>query len=82
KADSDDTRESLSFKLRKVLAVKAREVLCTDPYVVRDGFLPLDEVLRQADLLVIGAPHRQYRGLATELPIADVWGITDTGTRV
>src|SRR2546422_6494733 len=30
KADSDDCRDSLSYKLKKVLEVEAREVLCTD----------------------------------------------------
>ncbi len=34
KSESDDKRESLSYKLRKLLMVEAKEVLCTDPYVV------------------------------------------------
>ena len=39
-------------------------MLCTDPYVTVDADLvPLDEVLEQADLLVIGAPHRAYADL-------------------
>ena len=33
KADSDDPRESLSYKLRKVLEYEAGEVLCTDVYI-------------------------------------------------
>ena len=33
KGESDDTRESLSYKLRKILEYEAAEVLCTDPYV-------------------------------------------------
>ena len=37
------------------------EVLCTDPYVTVDpDLVPLDEVLAESDLLVIGAPHRAY----------------------
>ena len=32
KGGSDDTRSSLSYKLKRVLALKAREVLCTDPW--------------------------------------------------
>ena len=36
KAESDDTRASLSFKLRKLLAWAGATVLCTDPYVVDD----------------------------------------------
>ena len=33
KAESDDKRDSLSYKLKKLLSVEALEVLCTDPYV-------------------------------------------------
>lgn len=82
KAGSDDTRSSLSFKLRKVLAVRAKETLCTDPYAVDDRFLPLEEVLRRADLLIIGAPHPDYRELPTTKPVADIWGLTGGGTRI
>ncbi|WP_218956781.1 nucleotide sugar dehydrogenase [Streptomyces sp. UH6] len=82
KAGSDDTRASLSFKLRKILALKARETLCSDPYVVDDRFLPLDEVLERADLLVIGAPHPEYRDLPTATPVVDIWGINGRGTLV
>ncbi len=82
KAGSDDTRSSLSFKLRKILAVRTKETLCTDPYAVDDRFLPLDEVLQRADLLVIGAPHPDYRNLPTTTPIADIWGLTGNGTRI
>ena len=35
KAESDDTRASLSYKLRKLLAWEGARVLCTDPYVQR-----------------------------------------------
>ncbi|MEO5804577.1 MAG: nucleotide sugar dehydrogenase, partial [Verrucomicrobiota bacterium] len=38
----DDIRDSLSFKLRKLLAFHGAEVLCTDEYVVSDQFLPLE----------------------------------------
>jgi UDP-N-acetyl-D-mannosaminuronic acid dehydrogenase len=82
KAGSDDPRESLAYKLRKILLLKARETLCTDPYVVDDRFLPLDEVLRRADLLVIAAPHAEYRDLHTDKPVADMWGVTGRGMAV
>ncbi|WP_203600897.1 nucleotide sugar dehydrogenase [Streptomyces sp. SID9727] len=82
KAGSDDPRASLSFKLRKILALKARETLCSDPYVTDDRFLPLDEVLARADLLVIGAPHPEYRELPTQAPVVDIWGISGRGMLV
>ena len=55
KAGSDDTRSSLSYKLKRILAFKADKVVCTDPYVTVDsGLLPLEEVLTRSDLLVVG----------------------------
>jgi UDP-N-acetyl-D-mannosaminuronic acid dehydrogenase len=82
KGGSDDPRESLAYKLRKILMLKAKETLCADPYVRDERFLPMDEVLARADLIVIGAPHPQYRGLTAEVPVADIWGITGHGVLV
>ncbi len=36
KGESDDNRSSLSYKLKRVLKVRAAEVLTTDPYVTTD----------------------------------------------
>jgi UDP-N-acetyl-D-mannosaminuronic acid dehydrogenase len=83
KADSDDTRASLSYQLKRLLAGRAREVLCTDPLVRSDpAALSLAAVLARADLLIIAAPHPQFRRLDTELPVADIWGITGRGVRI
>jgi UDP-N-acetyl-D-mannosaminuronic acid dehydrogenase len=82
KGGSDDPRESLAYKLRKVLMLKAREVLCADPYVVDDRFVPQEEVLSRAGLLVIGTPHAEYRALETDVPIVDIWGLTGRGVLV
>ena len=82
KAGSDDPRESLSYKLRKILLLKANQTLCTDPYIKDERFHPLDEVLERSDVLVIAAPHPEYRDLVTDKPVADLWGITGRGTRI
>jgi len=83
KAGSDDTRSSLSYKLKRILAFKADAVLCTDPYVTTDpALLPLDEVLARSDLLVIAAPHPDYRGLVIDKPVADIWDVLGRGVRI
>jgi UDP-N-acetyl-D-mannosaminuronic acid dehydrogenase len=83
KAGSDDIRSSLSYKLKRILAFKADTVLCTDPYVTVDpGLLSLEEVLDRSDLLVVGAPHPEYRGLAVDKPAADIWDVLGDGVRV
>jgi UDP-N-acetyl-D-mannosaminuronic acid dehydrogenase len=74
KANSDDTRNSLSFKLRKILEVEARKVVCSDPRVQASWCLPLEDTVRQADLLVIGVPHAEYLGMDFgKIPVVDVW---------
>ncbi len=75
KAESDDTRSSLSYKLKRILRFKARAVLCTDPYVNTDtDLLPLAEVIERSDLLIVAAPHRAYRDLDVDVPIINIWG--------
>jgi UDP-N-acetyl-D-mannosaminuronic acid dehydrogenase len=83
KAGSDDIRSSLSYKLKRILEFKAARVLCTDPYVTVDpGLLPLDEVIAASDLLVVGAPHPDYRGLTVGKPVADVWNVLGHGVLI
>jgi UDP-N-acetyl-D-mannosaminuronic acid dehydrogenase len=83
KGGSDDIRSSLSYKLKRILAFKAGRVLCTDPYVQVDPKLaPLEHVLAESDLLVIGAPHQEYRDLVTDKPVADVWNILGDGVLI
>ncbi|HKS98387.1 MAG TPA: nucleotide sugar dehydrogenase [Rugosimonospora sp.] len=82
KAGSDDPRESLSYKLRKILLMRARETLCADPYVADARLVPHDQVMERADLLIIGVPHPEYRDLATDKPVADLWGVTGRGVRI
>jgi UDP-N-acetyl-D-mannosaminuronic acid dehydrogenase len=79
KADCDDTRDSLSFKLRHLLMLEAKEVILHDPYLEGQEYYPLEVVMARADVLVIGVPHREYRGL--RIPkgkvVEDVWGCVD-----
>jgi UDP-N-acetyl-D-mannosaminuronic acid dehydrogenase len=83
KGGSDDTRSSLAYLLADLLAARAREVLCTDPLVSSDpDLVPLDDVLSQADLLVIAAPHPQYRDLRTSTPIVDIWNLRREGVLI
>jgi len=78
KAESDDPRDSLSYKLRKLLALEARAVLCTDPYVKDPSLVPLERVLAEADVLFVATPHEDYRRLP---PLAgkvviDIWSLS------
>jgi UDP-N-acetyl-D-mannosaminuronic acid dehydrogenase len=80
KAESDDMRSSLSYKLKRILEFRALEVLCSDPYVDDPRLLPLDKVLAEADVLVVAAPHRDYADIDTDKPVVDVWNLLGNGT--
>ncbi|MBM3671386.1 MAG: nucleotide sugar dehydrogenase [Actinobacteria bacterium] len=83
KAESDDIRSSLSYKLKRILGFKAERVLTTDPYVSTDpSIVPLEQVVAESDLLIIGAPHAIYRDLDVKVPIIDIWNIRGEGVRV
>ena len=83
KGESDDNRSSLSYKLKRVLKVRAREVLTTDPFVqVDDNLSPLEQVLEQSDLVVIGAPHRLYADISITQPVVDIWNLRGDGVVV
>ena len=75
KGESDDIRDSLSYKLKKLLEVEAREVLCTDPFVPEAGLVPLDEAISKADIIVLGAPHSAYRDIeiSPDKTVIDIW---------
>ena len=76
KACSDDIRSSLAYKLKRILEFKAKRVLMTDPYVTVDpDLVPLQQVLDQADVLIVATPHPEYASIVTVKPIADVWNI-------
>ncbi len=53
KGGSDDPRESLAYKLRKILMMKAGDVLCHDPVHLRRPVPAAAGGLERADLLVI-----------------------------
>jgi UDP-N-acetyl-D-mannosaminuronic acid dehydrogenase len=81
KAESDDIRSSLSYKLKRLLRFKAKDVLCHDPHVTVDPSLsPLDEVIERSDLLILSTPHRAYTSLQVDVPIVDIWGSLGSGT--
>jgi UDP-N-acetyl-D-mannosaminuronic acid dehydrogenase len=44
--------------------------------------VPLEQVLAEADLLVVGAPHAAYRDLELTSPVVDIWNLFGEGVRV
>jgi UDP-N-acetyl-D-mannosaminuronic acid dehydrogenase len=79
KGENDDVRESLAFKMKKLLELECRRVLCTDEFVKAPRLHKYDVVLAEADVLVIGAPHSRYKTLETKKPVLDPWNLLGRG---
>lgn len=77
KADNDDRRSSLSYKLKRLLEFHAATVLTTDPHVKGDpDLVPLEQVLRASDILVLCVPHAAYREIdVTDRIVLDIWNV-------
>jgi UDP-N-acetyl-D-mannosaminuronic acid dehydrogenase len=73
KANNDDTRESLAFKLKKVLEIRMAKVIPSDVYLKETT--PLGKALEEADGVVLGVPHNEYLNLKLNKPFVDCWGI-------
>jgi UDP-N-acetyl-D-mannosaminuronic acid dehydrogenase len=81
KANSDDRRESLSYKLRKVLAFESATVLCSDSHISDPEFVSVQEIIDRCDIVVVGAPHREYHDLkipASKVSV-DIWNLWGNG---
>ena len=73
KPDNDDIRESLSFKVKKLLELKMAQVLLADHYVA--GTLAPAELMRQAEGIILGVPHADYHAMVPACPYVDCWGV-------
>lgn len=81
KADSDDERDSLSFKLKRILEIEAKRVYCTDLYVKRDYFVSAESLINMCDIIIVATPHEQYRTLniKEDKLLVDIWNFYGKG---
>ncbi len=56
KAESDDRREFLSYKLKKIFEIEAEDALCSDVYISDSNFLSEEELVERSDIIIICAP--------------------------
>ena len=67
KAECDDARSSLSYKMKKILSTKVKKLYCTDPYVKTDKNLStLENTIKNSDILILCVPHKKYKNLNLE----------------
>jgi UDP-N-acetyl-D-mannosaminuronic acid dehydrogenase len=82
KRDSDDERDSLSFKLVRLLERELAHVARHDPHVAA-GSEPLEAALDGAEAVVVATNHSAFEDLLRRLPdgvvLVDPWNATGSG---
>jgi len=82
KRDSDDVRDSLSFKLIRLLDRELAHVARHDPHVP-DQSEPLETALSGADAVIVATNHSAFEGVLPQVPpealVVDPWNMTGSG---
>ena len=77
KADIDDTRDSLSYKLFKLLNFHGADVYCSDEFVKDPRFVLKEDLIRNSEIVIIGTPHSAYREISVpeSVHLVDLWDV-------
>ena len=82
KRDSDDVRDSLSYKVVRMLERELAHVARHDPHVPGDSE-SLEAALEGADAVVVATNHSEFEGILERLPegtlLVDPWNVTGSG---
>ncbi len=77
KSDVDDIRDSLSFKLIKILRRQKIKVLISDEFYKHPDGISKKELIKKSDVVILAVPHKSYRRI--KIPknkiVIDTWGI-------
>ena len=80
KADNDDIRESLSFKLKKLLELEVKNVYCSDFHLSSNDYLSEEELIDKCDIIILATPHKRYRSLDFKgKKVYDMWNFLNCG---
>lgn len=81
KSDCDDTRDSLSYRMKHILENECKAVLCSDPFVKSSNFVDPNYLTENSDIVILMTPHSIYKFLEVQnKPIIDVWNFFGKGT--
>jgi len=77
KADVDDIRDSLSYKLVKLLRFHGACVSCSDEFAKDPTFITKDALVDSVDVAIVGVPHSAYRTLVVPpaVEVIDLWSV-------
>ena len=78
KSNVDDIRDSLSFKLIKILKKQMVKVLVSDEFYKHPDGITKKELIKKSDVIILAVPHKSYKGI--KIPknkiVIDTWGMT------
>lgn len=77
KGNIDDFRDSLSFRLKKMFESNSRMVYCSDAVLQKSYFVTTAELIEKSDIVIIAAPHDEYKNLIIDKPLIDIWRISN-----
>ena len=77
KADVDDTRDSLAFKLGKILTSEGAAVYYSDEYAINKDLIRKEDMIKLSDVIIVAAPHSSYKNIKIpkDKEVIDLWGI-------
>ena len=78
KADIDDIRDSLSYKLGKILRFNGAHVYYSDEFAKNPTFSPKEKLIKECNVVIVGVPHSAYKKLVIpkNVEVIDLWGVT------
>lgn len=84
KPEIDDLRDSLSYKLKKILELETTKVLCSDEYIKDKMFVEPEKLVEDSDIIIVATPHKKYLQLTipTEKFVVDIWNFYGKGSKI
>ena len=78
KADIDDIRDSLSFKLGKILRFHGAKIYYSDEHAKNPDFVSKEELIKSCDVVIVAVPHSAYKNMSIpkNIKVIDLWGVT------
>jgi UDP-N-acetyl-D-mannosaminuronic acid dehydrogenase len=81
KADVDDIRDSLAYKIGKILRFHGAKVLYSDEFAADATFVSKEELIAGSDVVIVGVPHSSYGHLKFPpgMDVINLWNIGKGG---
>ncbi len=84
KADLDDPRDSLSYKVRKIAQLECKQVLCADEHIKDASFVSTQHLLDNSDIVILATAHSNYAKIDPKkypnkkfVDVWNFWGLSD-----